>query len=234
MGREEEAVQRDCPLPSRAVTGLNTIGIRGSMNPVPAPRLIPILAACLLFPACGGLSHRPAASGALIAPLINPAKLATLGKRGANPRLQKAEAILWQARQAGHAPVEVAADAVRRIGWGGTYKGSLTVESLRRNLTILERLGATTPADIHAMRRGRAPRVRAGPYAGDILSVDHIIPRAVAPELDNVIANLEFMPLALNREKSARVGVRQKDMARKLHAAGLLSEAGLRVVLATP
>jgi hypothetical protein len=28
--------------------------------------------------------------------------------------------------------------------------------------------------------------------------VDHIIPRAVVPELDNVIANLELMPLHLN------------------------------------
>ena len=39
--------------------------------------------------------------------------------------------------------------------------------------------------------------MRAFAYAGDQLSVDHIIPRAVVPELDNVIANLELMPLDL-------------------------------------
>ena len=30
----------------------------------------------------------------------------------------------------------------------------------------------------------------------EIVCVDHIIPRSVAPELDNVIANLELMPLS--------------------------------------
>jgi hypothetical protein len=36
------------------------------------------------------------------------------------------------------------------------------------------------------MRRGRAPNVQKGPYKGDELSVDHINPRAVVPELDKV------------------------------------------------
>src|SRR6187455_847034 len=35
------------------------------------------------------------------------------------------------------------------------------------------------------MRRGKAATVMKGPYQGDQLSVDHIIPRAVVPELDN-------------------------------------------------
>jgi len=39
-----------------------------------------------------------------VAPLIDPAKLATLGKRGANPRVQKYVAQLAEARQAGIAP----------------------------------------------------------------------------------------------------------------------------------
>ena len=41
----------------------------------------------------------------------------------------------------------------------------------------------------------------ARPYAGDELSVDHIIPFAVMPQLDHVIANLEMMPLRMNRSK---------------------------------
>jgi hypothetical protein len=36
-----------------------------------------------------------------IAPLIDPAKLATLGKRGANQRVQKAICWLAEAREAG-------------------------------------------------------------------------------------------------------------------------------------
>jgi len=47
------------------------------------------------------------------------------------------------------------------------------------------------------MRRGKAPTVMKGPYKGDQLSVDHIIPHAAVPELDNVIANLELMPLRM-------------------------------------
>jgi hypothetical protein len=72
--------------------------------------------------------------------------------------------------------------------------------------------------------------VRKGPYAGDELSVDHIIPRAVAPELDNVIANLELMPLKLNEGKNDKIGARQLDLARKLRKAGLLSPEGLKAV----
>jgi len=168
----------------------------------------------------------------MLAPLIDPAKLATLGDRGANPRIQKSVAILWAAKQAGTDPAKIAADAVTRIGWSGTEKGKLTADALVRNLTIAERLGAVTPADIEAMKRGRAPTVRTGPYTGDIVSVDHIIPRAVAPELDNVIANLEFMPLKMNRSKNDSVGARQLDLARKLRDAGLLGEAGFQRVTA--
>ena len=78
------------------------------------------------------------------------------------------------------------------------------------------------------MRRGKAATVMKGPYQGDQLSVDHIIPRAVVPELDNVIANLELMPLRMNESKNSHVGERQLSLAEKLHAAGLLSADGLR------
>ncbi len=112
-------------------------------------------------------------------------------------------------------------------------KGNMTADALVRNLTIAERLGAVTPVDIESMKRGRAPTVRTGPYTGDIVSVDHIIPRAVVPELDNVIVNLELMPLKMNQSKNDKVGARQLDLARKLHDAGLLSDAGLQRLTAT-
>jgi CRISPR/Cas system Type II protein with McrA/HNH and RuvC-like nuclease domain len=65
-----------------------------------------------------------------------------------------------------------------------------------------------------------------------VISVDHIIPRSVAPELDNVIANLELMPLLINQKKGNKVTQRQADLARKLNAAGLLPDDALRRVLA--
>jgi len=81
------------------------------------------------------------------------------------------------------------------------------------------------------MRRGNAATVMKGPYAGDQLSVDHIIPRAVVPELDHVIANLELMPMRVNAKKQDKIGDRQRDMAKKFYEAGLLSRKGLEAVL---
>ena len=46
------------------------------------------------------------------------------------------------------------------------------------------------------------------------------------------IANLELLPLRLNESKNARIGQRQKVLAKKLHEAGLLSKMGWNVVQA--
>jgi hypothetical protein len=113
----------------------------------------------------------------------------------------------------------------------GTEKGRLTAAAMVRNLTIIESLGSIEPEDLRDMRHGRTATVRKGPYAGEILSVDHIIPRAVAPELDNVIANLELLPLSLNQKKNDTIGDRQISLAKAFHDAGLLSDAGLQKVM---
>jgi len=185
---------------------------------------------CLVGP-CYGTPVSSKDPATLIQSLIDPAKLATLGVRGANSRVQKATAILWQAKSEGKDPAKVAAKAVALIGWAGQARGLLTAAAMLRNVTIIERLGCTTPEDCEKMSRGRAPTVRKGPYAGQVLSVDHIIPRAVAGELDNVIANLELMPLGLNESKNDRIGERQVTLAKAFRDAGLLSDDGLRRVL---
>ena len=205
------------------------MGTAATLSGMPFARNLIVLLVCLLIPACGRADQDEAL---LIKPLIEPAKLQTLGDRGANPRIQKATAILWQAKSRGKDPAKIAGRAVELIGWKDTEKGRMTADALVRNLTIAERLGSVTDEDIAEMARGRAATVRAGPYKGQVLSVDHIIPRAVAPELDNVIANLELMPLALNQGKGDKVTSRQVALARKLHAEGMLSAAGLARVLA--
>ena len=68
--------------------------------------------------------------------------------------------------------------------------------------------------------------MKKGPYGGDLLSVDHIIPRDICPELDNVIANLELMPGRMNSSKGDIIGPRQIALARELRSAGLLSAGG--------
>jgi hypothetical protein len=164
-----------------------------------------------------------------ISSLVDPAKLTTLDARGANPRVEKYVALLAEAKADGVAPKKLAAKAVALVGMKGKA-GKLTVEAMVRNLVIAERLGCLDPDGLREMHRGQAPTVNRGPYRGEKLSVDHIIPRAVVPELDNVIANLELMPLNLNEGKNAKIGARQLDLARKLHKAGLLSSEGLTAV----
>lgn len=155
-----------------------------------------------------------------IAALIDSGRLSTLGARAANPRVQKYVAILESARLAGRDPAEVASEAVEIAGMRGQL-AELTAAAMLRNLTIAERLGCLTAAGLQAMSEGRAPIVMKGPYKGDPLSVDHIIPLSVFPELDKVIANLELMPLRMNESKRAKMGARQEDLLKKLRDAGL-------------
>ena len=166
---------------------------------------------------------------AKLTPLIDPAKLATLGQRGANPRIQKAVAILADAQASGAKPAEVARQTVERAGYTGGAAG-LTTAALLRNLDFAGKLGCLDATNLAAMLRGNSPTVRAGPYAGQKAAVDHIIPRAVVPALDNTIVNLELLPAKLNGAKSAKVGARQLDLARQFHRAGLLDAAGLAAV----
>lgn len=117
------------------------------------------------------------------------------------------------------------------VGWGGAMKGDLTAAAMVRNRTIAERLGCLDAEGMEKLRRGSLPIVKRGPYAGDKLTVDHIVPRAVTPALDLVLANLELMPHSLNIRKGAKVEQRQIDLANKLQAAGLLSEMDLGRVI---
>jgi hypothetical protein len=169
----------------------------------------------------------------ILASLVDPAKIDTLkGDRATNPRLRKMAYWLEMACRAGNNPAEVILSAQQIAGVAGSARAEADRAALVRNRLILERLGCFTEEGLANLRRGKAPRITLGPYAGDIVHVDHIIPRAVAPELDLRIYNLEFMPATLNTRKGAGIGVRQLQLARKWHAAGLLSDSGLRAVLA--
>jgi hypothetical protein len=90
-----------------------------------------------------------------------------------------------------------------------------------RNLRIADQLGCLNNDGLAEMQRGRSPTVTRGPYAGDELSVDHIIPFAVVPQLDKVIANLELMPLRMNQSKGDKMGERQRALASQLRRAGV-------------
>lgn len=117
----------------------------------------------------------------------------------ANPRLRKMMFWLETARLAGSDPEAVIFDAQKRVGYTGTVRADADRESLVRNRIILERLGCLDAAGMVALRKGNSPTITKGPYAGDTVDADHIIPRAVAPELDDKIYDLEFMPSKMNK-----------------------------------
>src|ERR1051326_6748890 len=71
-----------------------------------------------------------------IASLIDPVKLATLGERGANPRVQKAVYWLVMARKEGETPAAVLDRAVSIAGYTNAAVAKLTKDALLRNLDI--------------------------------------------------------------------------------------------------
>jgi 5-methylcytosine-specific restriction endonuclease McrA len=164
----------------------------------------------------------PAPAIFAISNLSDPGKLATLGERGANPRLNKIVYWLHEGQSKGMSPATT-------IKWSQFLNGSreprasLVKESLLRNLQIGDRLGLLTSKNLERLRHGSAAIVTSGPYAKSPVEIDHIVPISLAPELGNELANLEMLPEPLNRKKSNRVGERQLAMARRFREAGLLS-----------
>jgi hypothetical protein len=104
---------------------------------------------------------------------------------------------------------------------------ALVKQSLLRNLKIAGELGLLTPRNLSELRRGQAATVTRGPYRDEPVEIDHIVPRSLAPELDNELANLEMLPRTLNRQKTNLVGERQVAYAEKLYDAGLLRKESL-------
>ena len=143
--------------------------------------------------------------------------------------MQKAVYWLAMARKEGEKPANVLGRAVGFAGYK-SVASKLTKDALLRNLDIAEKLGCLDAQGLAEMRHGKAPTIHKGPYQGDQLSVDHIIPRAFCPELDNVIANLELMPMRMNSAKRDHVGDRQLSLAKTFRAAGLLTPDGLQKI----
>ena len=160
-----------------------------------------------------------------IAAQSDPAKLATLGSRAANPRLKRIMYWLAAARDTGANPSDVINQAQKLNGSFGTPRAPLVKASLLRNLKICDGLNMLTPEDRALLRRGGAPVVNRGPYSGQVAEVDHIVPLAQAFEIGNELANLEMLPATLNRAKSDKVGERQLALAKKFQEAGLISDA---------
>jgi hypothetical protein len=161
-----------------------------------------------------------------ISNLSDPAKLATLGERGANSRLNKVVYWLDQARRRG-LPAGTTVSLAQTLNWTTEPRASLVKASLLRNMQIAEQLGLLTPDNRDRLRHGKAAIVTKGPYVNSSVEIDHIVPYSLAREAGNELANLEMLPEPLNRRKSNRVGERQLAHAQRLFQARLISKESL-------
>ena len=187
-----------------------------------------LLALLLAVAPCMAAPTTPAAA---IAAQTDPAKLATLkGERAANPRMQRCVYWLATAEAAGQEPGAVLDEAAKLNGTAGTPYAGFIRWGMLENLRLAKELGILGPEGMAELRKGKAATITKGAYAGDQAEADHVIPRAVCPELENQVFNLELLPGKLNRAKSDKVGQRQKIFANELHDAKLLSEKGWEAV----
>lgn len=112
---------------------------------------------------------------------------------------------------------------------GTPYAGFISW-GLLENLRIAKELGLLTPEGMAELRRGKSATITKGQYTGQEAEADHVIPRAVCPELQNQVMNLELLPASLNRAKSDKVTERAGVFGKELYDAKLLSEEGLERV----
>ncbi len=80
------------------------------------------------------------------------------------------------------------------------------------------------------LRKGGSPKISKGEHAGESVALDHVLPRAIVPELAARFYNLEAIPAHENLVKSAKIGKRELELARRWNREGLLSAEGLKVV----
>lgn len=159
--------------------------------------------------------------------LCDPEKIATSNaENGVHQRVWKIVYWLEQARLNGRDPETEMREVMVEIGWGATVKGELTAGAMVRNRVMAEQFGCLDEAGMDGLRFGKAPIIRTGPHAGDELCVAQMIPVSICPELDTTLANLELVPLRMNRGKSPPIE-RQFDLAVKFYDAGFLSDESL-------
>ena len=192
---------------------------------------MPKLLLMLALAAAPSLMAAPSTAAAAIAAQTDPAKLATLkGERAANPRMQRCVYWLATAEAGGEQPGAVLDEAAKLNGTAGTPYAAFIRWGMLENLRLAKELGILTPEGMAELRRGASATITEGEHAGEEAEADHVIPRAVCPELRNQVFNLELMPAKLNRAKGAKIGERQRVFGKELHDAKLLSDEGWEAV----
>ena len=188
---------------------------------------MPKLLIALLLAAATSIIAAPSTPAVAIATQTDPAKLATLkGERAANPRLQKCVYWLAYAEEQGEKPEVVLDESAKLNKTAGTPYAGFVSWGLLENLKIAKELGLLTPEGMAELKRGKSATITKGQYAGQKAEAGLVIPKAVCPELQNQVMNLELLPASLIRANSDKVTERAKIFAKELYDSKLLSEEG--------
>lgn len=159
----------------------------------------------------------------------DPAKLALLGKRGANPRVNRIVYCLHEATKDGTTAAAALDGAFAENGTTGLV-AVLSKEIQLLNYAHALEWGLLTEENLDKLKHGNAPTVAKGRYEGQATDVDHIVPISLAPEAGNSLANLELRPASVNRAKGAAVGLREMNYAARLQQAGVIEPGTLLAV----
>ena len=192
-----------------------------------------LLLALLILPVRAAVPTTPERIATeVVAPLVNPAKLATLkGDRPANARLYKVLGWLEAARQGGGEVSGVIDLAQEAAGYGGSVGAKADKSAILWTYRKLEAWGCFTPDNLAKLKKGRSPLVTLGENAGSKIALDHVLPVALVPELRSRFHNLEALPEGDNLAKSAKITGREVALAHRWEREGLLSKQGLAAVL---
>ena len=130
------------------------------------------------------------------------------------------------AEEQGEKPEVVLDESAKLNKTEGTPYAGFVRWGLLENLKIAKELGLLTPEGMAELKRGKSATITKGQYVGQEAEASLVIPKAVCPELQNQVMNLELLPASLNRARSEKVTDRAKVFAKELYEAKLLSEEG--------
>lgn len=149
----------------------------------------------------------------IISSLVDPVKLSKLkpGTRAANNRFYKIMYWTYVAEKNGHKSNEVFKSSYAHFkippysNQFHVYAPKTEKINLEANFRLGKQYGIYTPDNLKLMRSGKSPVVQKGIFRGEKLHVDHILPCSKYPELENSMANLQWIPASINLQKSDKI-----------------------------
>ncbi len=149
-----------------------------------------------------------------ISALLDPLKLATLrSDRAANSRFNKIMYHINRLTLEYDCKASKVIDSIySHLPQNACYNGTQVYcpSIAKTNLTAQHRYATAlglfdTEYNLMKLKKGGSPIIQKGKYIGKITHVDHLIPRDVAPELENSFMNLTFLSSTENLKKSNKL-----------------------------